>query len=243
MATTLGDLIRRCRARFDAGQSQYITDDEWTALINEAAAHLHNWLITTNEGYVWKTWNVVLANNQRDYNLPADFHKDLQVYMTSYNPGLPASVAAYRPLRRLMPEEYRGGSSAYIRGPFPTVAGYTLMGNIIRISPVPNNPPSNIGIEVQYAPTYTAMVNTLDSPDMAVAPGWDEFVVNQVVINARLKEESDVTQLQQQQAIIKQQIESDMMSRDLGRAEHVVDADRGYGFGFPYGNWGLGGWW
>jgi len=246
MPATLAELRTRVKQRFDLGQSAYMSDDELNGLINEAGAHLHNWIIASNEDYIVKSISIALATNQRDYPLPLDFYKCLQMWVVTTTPG---SLPVYRALPRKMRREYRGGPSTFWRGPSPMwVGAYEILGatgsnpGVIRVDPTPTQPPNNVMLELMYTPNYVPLVLDGDTMAAAVAPGWDEFVVNQAVINARLKEESDVTPLLNAQAIVKQMIEQDMINRDMGQPQHVVDTDPSSGFGFAWGGRGFYGW-
>lgn len=227
IGTTLADLRTRFYDRFDSGQQNYIVPAEANRLLNEGGAHLHNWIINSAEWYIWDKYPITVLGNQIDYPLPGDFFKDLKVFGV-YNGN-------YIPLRRLMAEEFRGGMQTDSRLFMESRFGYMIMGQVLRIQPAPTL--STFNLEMWYTPHYTQLVNDTDTMDVSVAPGWDEFVINQAVIGARLKEESDTTALERRQAEIKTMIEADMVNRDMGRHQHVVDVE---GVLFPYGPWGLG---
>jgi hypothetical protein len=111
--TTLADYRRRFYSRFDEGQSQYIDNATANDLINEARAHLHNWIVTSNEDYMVNEYVFTIVTNQADYALPADYFKDLKVFGYYSQPSSPQPY--YWPLRRLMRGEYRGGSANIYR--------------------------------------------------------------------------------------------------------------------------------
>jgi hypothetical protein len=232
--TTLADYRRRFYSRFDEGQSQYIDNATANDLINEARAHLHNWIVTSNEDYMVNEYVFTIVTNQADYALPADYFKDLKVFGYYSQPSSPQPY--YWPLRRLMRGEYRGGSANIYRylASAPNI-GYMILGNVLRLDPAPTAV-STVGVKMWYAPHYTPLVNDSDVENAAWVPGWDEYVVNQAVISAKMKEESDVSAIMARQAEIKQLIETDMMNRDMGQPAHVIDVERnGSGYG-PYGS-------
>lgn len=233
--TTLADLRQRFYDRFDEGQSLYIDVAQANRLINEAGAHLHNWISTADEWYLWKRYTVLPQANVMDYPLPSDFHKSLKVFGTYANPT-PGQAAYYWPLARIMPEEFRGGPASAFRLPFQQPYGYMILGNTLRLTPVPQVQ-QNYAVEMWYAPHYTPLVNDTDVMDISVAPGWDEFVVDYAVISAKIKEESVVADINGRMAEIKQMITDDMVNRDMGRPQHVVDVGGGY-FGGTWGGWG-----
>lgn len=228
--TTLADYRQRFYDRFDEGQSQYVDTAQANRLINEARAHLHNWIVTSGEWYIWQTYQIAVVANQTDYALPADFFKDLKVF--GYYQSPVASTPYYWPLKRIMPQEFRGGPSdnyryLYSGQPF----GYLILGDRLRLTRVPSD--TTFNIEIWYAPHFTPLVNDSDQELISVVPGWDEFVVNQAVISAKLKEESVVNDLLGRQAEIKDMIQREMINRDLGQTTRVVDVgdDGGMGYG------------
>lgn len=256
-STTLADLIRRCVSRFDASVNDYITHEDWRELINEAYAHLFNWMITTDEDYVSSTYTFKLINNVAAYPLPSDFFKDQEMWGVTaqpiYSPSTespppppgtpppPYQPPLYWPIPRIMRREYQGGSSIFYRTSWPTPLGFQIRGQQLLVSPTPAVTSVNyFSLEMWYAPHFTALVDDTDKLNPSIIPGIEEFIINQVVINARIKEESDTTQLQAEQDRIKLMVEGDMMNRDLSAPKHVVDAAR---YAWPYGAWGLGAGW
>lgn len=238
---TLADIRQRCQDRFDASVNNYISTTQWNTLINEAAAHLHNWIITSDEDYISKRYPIQLTAGVNQYSLPSDFFKDQQVFGVWTSPtGSGQTQQNYWPMRRLMVSEYRGNLLFYNRMFAPMPGGYLINGQQLILSAAPTD--SNTSIEMWYCPHFTPLVNDGDILDISVTPGWDEFIVNQVVINAKIKEESDPSALMARQTELKAAIETDMINRDMGRPRHVVDASIGLWGAFPYGAWGLTGW-
>lgn len=226
MATTLYDLRERCKARFDANTSSYISDSEWNVLINEAAEQLHNWIVLSGEDYLVKRHTIALESDVSEYPLPPDMFKALKVYGKSTTGG--TTSYQYWQLRRMMPGEFRPGipdnSWALASSPF----GYMISGQKFLITPNVGTD-SNASIELWYTPLYTTLNNDADVVTPSV-PGADEFVVNQVVINARIKEESDVGPLLVVQNELKLRMQEALISRDLGAARTIVDVRRGDSF-------------
>ena len=216
---TLSDLRQRFYDRFDEGSSQYIDAPQANRYINEAGRHLHNWIVSMNEDYLWTTFPIAVNTNQQDYALPNDFFKDLKVFGVYTAPV--GNVPYYWPLQRIMKNEFRGGPATVFRYPFYAPFGYMIIGQTLRITPIPSY--VNFNLEMWYAPHYAELVNDTDTVHVSVAPGWDEFIVNQAVIAAKLKEESDVTDLVRRNEEIKGLIESQMINRDLGMPQRVTD--------------------
>ncbi len=228
---TLQDLRQRFYDRFDEGASQYIDTNQANRLINEGGRWLHNWIISSSEDYIVSKATINVNANQADYPLPADFFKDLKVFGVG---TLDATNPPYHwALRRLMKNEYHGGSATAFRLPFTAPYGYMITGQILTISPVPSEVSFNI--EMWYAPHYAEMVNDADTCSSAIVPGWDEFIVNHAVIAAKIKEEADTGAIQQRQAEVRAMITEQMVNRDMGMPQRVTDVTSG-------GPWGGLGW-
>ena len=223
MATLL-DLRTRFYNRFDSGQAGYIGTVEANNLINEGARHLHNWVVSEAEYYIWKEGTITLQKGVSDYFLPPDFQKLLKVFAPQGN-QLSGQAINWRPIDRIMPEEYRGVNMGSNWGPMPQVVqAYMLMGQTIRIMPVPPANPSPLLL--WYAPVYKDLVNDTDVSAVSNDAGWEEFIVNQAVIGARIKEESDTSALESRQGQIMNMIQSSIINRDMGKRAHVIDVDR-----------------
>jgi hypothetical protein len=220
--TTLAQLRLQFFQRYDAAQNGYIQAPEANQLLNEAARHLHNWFLVEGEFYIWKETTVPLVAGQSDYTLPVDLMKVLKVYQRS-----PVTVIGQQPMlpmKRLMPEEYRGviTSSTPFSVPYGYFGAYMMLGQILRVIPSP--PTTNPGsLLLWYAPVYTDMVADTDQTEACVFPGCEEFIVNRAVIGARIKEESDTSSLEKRQAETVALIQQAMINRDMGKRARVVE--------------------
>jgi len=216
-------LLTRFYNRLDSGLAGYVGTAEANSLINEGARHLHNWVVSEAEYYIWKETTLPLVSGQSDYALPTDFQKLLKLFA----PQITSTVGQpprWRPMDRIMPEEYRGQNFGVYMGDAPHQAhSYMMMGQTLRVFPVPPTNPGNL--LMWYVPQYTNLVLDTDVSEVSNDPGWDEFIVNQAVIAARIKEESDTTQLEARQQQIMQMIQTAMMNRDMGKHSHVVDVE------------------
>jgi hypothetical protein len=225
MATTLAQLRQRFYERFDSASGQgahnYITDGEANRLLNEGAEHLHNWIVTEGEYYLWKEVNLPLVAGQADYPVPNDFLKILKVFCQGH--GSSTFAPAQYPLERIMPEEFHGGSPQTPSGFGQSPRGYMQMGQVLRLLPTPglNSPP----VLLWYAPSFTPLVADTDTLSTAVIAGAEEFIINQAVIAARIKEESDTTALERRQGQILQMMQTTISNRDWGKPQHVVDVN------------------
>jgi hypothetical protein len=70
---------------------------------------------------------------------------------------------------------------------------------------------------------YVDLTADTDTLEMAMVPGWQEFIINQAVIAARIKEESDTAPLERRQQAIMGLMQASMINRDMGQHQRVVD--------------------
>lgn len=220
MAVTLAQLRKQFYSRFDVGAQNYIQTDEANQLINEGASHLHNWLVTEAEYLIWQESLLPLVAGQSDYPFPPTTQKLLKLFGPAYN-AASVTTPAWMPLHRIMPQEYRGGSMGALNQPIPFWPhGYMLMGQTLKIIPTPQKA---MNLLMWYVPVFQDMVADTDTTELALAPGYQEFIINQAVIGARIKEESDTSALERRQQQIMVLMQAAMINRDMGQTQHVVD--------------------
>jgi hypothetical protein len=98
--------------------------------------------------------------------------------------------------------------------------GYMMMGQTLRIVPTPQKVTNLL---MWYVPMYVDLTADTDTLEMAMVPGWQEFIINQAVIAARIKEESDTAPLERRQQAIMGLMQASMINRDMGQHQRVVD--------------------
>lgn len=204
---TLAQLRTKFYNRFDEGSQNYIAAAEANDLINEGAEDLYSWIVNTAEDYIWREQTGQLTSTITDFTLPADFFKALKVFVIING--------YYAPVPRLMADEWRGPVSSQL--------GYMIIDNYLRFSQTFISPTQNISL--WYVPTYTPLVADTDSWSFQYIPGMAEYAVNYACISARAKEESDTSTLERKNANIMQRLEASFANRDMGRHQHVVDAE------------------
>lgn len=93
-------------------------------------------------------------------------------------------------------------------------------------------PQSNQLIQIHYIPRLTKLASDTDTADLV--SGWEEYIVVDAVIKAKMKEESDVSAHMARKMDLRQQIEAAATNRDAGEPQTVVDASSSGGGGWPY---------
>lgn len=208
-APTLAQLRTKFYNRFDEGSQNYIGATEANDLINEGAEDLYAWVINTAEDYVWREQIGTITPTVTDFTLPADFFKAMKVFSVTNG--------YYAPIPRLMPDEWRGPAGRL---------GYMIIDSYLRFSQFLTSPTTTISL--WYTPTYTPLVLDTDRWSFQYIPGMAEYAVNYAAISARIKEESDTTALERKNAAIMAKLEASFVNRDMGRHQHVVDAENAY---------------
>lgn len=208
-APTLAQLRTKFYNRFDEGSQNYIGTSEANDLINEGAEDLYAWIINTAEDYIWREVTGSITPTVTDFVLPADFFKALKVFIIVNG--------YYAPIPRLMPDEWCGPVGK---------PGYMIIDSYLRFSQSITSPTQNISL--WYVPTYTSLLADTDTWSFQYIPGMAEYAVNYACISARAKEESDTSTLERKNANIMQKLEASFVNRDMGRHQHVVDAEMRY---------------
>ena len=85
--STLAALRARFYQRFDESTQNYIAASDANSLLNEGASHLHNWLVSEGEAYVWNETVVPMTVGQTDYPLPAGLLKILKLFANGFAPS------------------------------------------------------------------------------------------------------------------------------------------------------------
>lgn len=208
---TLTDLITSVRQRSDMEFSDFVTDPEITAYINNSASELYDILVSRFEDYYTLDPVPFTISSGNSYLLPADFYK-LRGLDLSLGSGEFVNV------RNFMFNERNNDSNAAKLSIVQCPQRYRVMGNKLIISPVDQAVGS---YQLWYIPQCPKLVNPTDTLD--TISGWEEYVIVDAAIKCLQKEESDVNVLLlQKQALIKR-IESMAQNRDVDQPERITD--------------------
>lgn len=235
---TLQDLINRALQRTDmvnnAGASNFASTAELTYLANAAHARLYDLLVDAYEDYYQSTLTFSLTSGKEYYDLVSDlnmvdgssnptFYKVKNVFLTT---GSGSSLSRY-PLRRFNENELARLNNA-VRLPIllslPTLY-WRLEGTRLYFEPIPSATTSGYSVELWYVPQVTKLVNLTDTLDYQTVFGWDEYIVNDMAINLKIKEESDTSALERRQAQFEQKLEAAASNRATSEPARVVDTD------------------
>ncbi len=212
MATTLAQLKTRARQRADMENSQFIGDSELTSYINASYAELYDLLIQTHEDYFTTSTDFTLTSSDNGV-------RAMGVTVAKFR-GLDwLNGSDYIPLKTYSWNE-RGRSWRNSRH-----RAYRLVGDNIMLTPASG---ADGTYKMWYVPAITPL--SLDA-DTIVTPvsrnNWEEYIVIDVAMKLRDKEESDISTLMQQKQQIITNIRTSAANRDLDQPARVAST-RGY---------------
>lgn len=242
---TLAQLRTRAFQRVDMVNSTFATTAEANQLVNTAGARLHDLLVTSYEDYFQLVKTFSLTANKEAYDLVADlnlvdangnpsFYKVIDIFVTT---GSGANLSRQK-LRRFNTNELSRINNPLLvptAMPWP-VLYYRLVGSKLYFEPIATST-AGYSIELWYAPQFVQLVADADTLDYGVVFGWDEFIVNDVAINLRLKEESDVSALMARQAEFERKVAAGAQNRDSAEPSRVVDVEAGMAWGYGDGSY------
>lgn len=218
MAITLSEIKTQCRERADMTDSEHITDPELTSLINNSVAELHDILIQAYDSeYFIKEATFTTTSDAEQYDLSTvipddDFYKlrgmDAQLNGDDFFTLVPFNFNERNRFKNFGAWDYLG----------ITNVRYRILGNKVRFSPKPDR---EIQVKIWYIPVAAKLVN--DSDELQDFNQFSEYVINDVVIKMKNKEESDVTIELAQKAELKRRIEEAANNRDAANPQSVED--------------------
>lgn len=210
-SVTVSTLLSRVRERADMVGSSFVTNtaNGLYAWLNEANQKLHGMLVDAlGEEFVSSSsaFNTVVGTS--DYAISGLYK------LYGIDVLFQGNYWALQPYVRSERNVYRNLSSSY------EIPRYSLIGSSIRLYPVPS---SVLPCTVLYAPEATVLTTGADTVNYP--NGWERFIVIDTAIQVLAKEESSVTTLTAERALIIKEIELAKESRDLANPKRVVETD------------------
>jgi len=213
---TLAALRDGARLRADMESSSFVTDAEVEGYVQASATWLYDLILSAwGERYFFFQDDVTTTVGKSYANLPDDFYRLLKVGWVSGTATDPIRLEPYQDDEEW--SDYWGVTGGvWSRNSPPR---YQLRGNRLYLDP---DPTSVETLTVQYVPIMPEIDDT-GPPPVAFegVNGWDEFIIIDVAIKLRIKEESDVRDLQTERQLQMQRIEQMAPRRDVGRTHKV----------------------
>lgn len=225
---TRASLIARVAQRANtSGYADTSLNGEVSQLVDTSLAKLHNLLVGLYEDYFIKIAPINLAAGKDTYPLPQDLFKPRQVFYTDGNGGR-------YPLRKLDVADLTNLPSTSNYQGLPT--GYCILDFNLVLFPKPAGTTGGTPqLTLYYVPTYTPPLNDATPLQYQIAFGWDEWVVNDSVIQIRNKAMMPSDELVRERADIELRIRHEAKKRDAGEPPRV--RDNGWGGFSPNNRW------
>lgn len=241
---SLSSIRLAAQQRADRVNSNFVTNAEWRAYINQSMFELYDILVTLYEDYyVAQPVQFTTNGTLNQYKLPDGTLQFL-------NPNTNATGVA-RPYYKLLGVDMALNSApnGYVtvnkfnfidrnRFVYPNTAStiygvfncqYRQMGNYLEFIPTPSG---NQSFRVWYIPRLIELLQETDTTDIGVS-GWTEYIIVKAAYYALTKEESDTSSLVMQLQALTDRITSSAANRDAGQADTISDTRSG--------GWGRGG--
>jgi hypothetical protein len=205
---TLTQLISDVRARGDLLAVRH-SDAEITRNLNQSLQELYDIIAENCPDYYLASSSISVTAGGDTYSLPATFYKVVGVDVTD--------GGYQRMLRRYtFPERHQFQDS----GTDKVTTRYRIMGSNIKFRPVPTWSGT---VTLWYIPRFVDLVSGSD--DFNGVAGWEEYVIVDCVIKAKMKDEEDVRDWMTTKAILHQRILSECAERDNTEPDRVRDAE------------------
>lgn len=235
MAVTLGNIITDIRNRADLTYSQFISDDELINYINYSLGELQGLLVNAFGGDYFATIfpaTIPAGGTFMSGSIPEDCYKILGVDL--FLDGIPQDLNSqeFNNKITLQPfnfNERNRANSLNLEGyatQFATNYRYRVLGNKVIIQP-PATGDVNLGVYyVPSAPQFFIsdpldLNQTFEQQNNLM--NWLEYVIVDVCIKCKQKEETDPSLFVRQKALLTERIRNEAQNRDQGSPARVSD--------------------
>lgn len=214
-SVSLATLVQEARLRADMESSSFVTDTEVGRLVQASGTWLYDLILSAwGERYFFEQSDVTTTASQAYVSLPSDFYRLLKVGWVEGGSTDPLRLEPFQSDEEWS-DAYWGSAASWSRTNPPR---YQVRGSdYLYLDPTPSSVQT---LRVQYVPIMPEIEDTTPVPFQGVH-GWDEFIVLDVAIKLRIKEESDVRDLQGERQMQIQRIEGMAPRRDVGRTHKV----------------------
>lgn len=219
MATTMTLLQLRTAVRQRAdivNSTQFFPDAELNSYINQSYFELYDLLVQKygDNYFVQTPYSITTDGTNEFYNLPSDFYKIIGVDLGLSNKN--DSWVTIKPF--LMADRNRYSVPNFQSFYGVTNLRYKLNANQIWFTPIPA---ANQPIRLWYIPKMTTL--NIDADTVDGISGWTEYIIIDVCIKIKQKEESDAAVFLKQKEDMMKRIESAAENRDAGSPKTVAD--------------------
>jgi hypothetical protein len=218
----LSSLLLRSRQRADMVNSDFVDDTtEVTQWVNEAIASMYDKLIESREDYYVSSTSFSTANGTDAYLIGSGEAINITDFYKLKGVDVVFGSNDRRSLRKFSfaARNRYNTSSAWTSSGYKAIR-YRLRGLHLWFKPSPGGVYT---VELWYYPRFTRLVNSADTFDFI--NGWDEYVVAKTARKMLMKEESDVSELNNEIAAKDDELKRAMSLRDFGEEEPPIDVN------------------
>jgi hypothetical protein len=190
---------------------------------------MHNLLVGLYEDYFTKRERINLVNQQSTYPVPKDLFKLRQVFYKDATSGFGRYPLRWIPISSQTDLPANTGIAGV---PY----GYTLENMSLVIMPVPSDTVTLEHLELVYIPQYEPPANDSTPIEFQIVFGWDEWVVNDAVIQIRNKAMMPAAELIAEREKLENAIRHQAKQRNAGDPQRVRDT--GWNNSAGYSRWG-----
>ena len=208
---TVTQLITKVRERADMLNSQFVTDTEITGYIDYSYKELYDLLVESVEDYNLSSASFTIASGSNTYSLPSDFYK-LRGLDDLTNPSRPRSVRKFAFNER---NDFTVDGLTLSSYEYSDVT-YRVTGSVLTLMP-PENAAKNYLL--WYVPKASTLSSGSDTADGV--QGWLEYVIVDAAIKCKIKEESDISDLERAKKNLNERIVRLRHNRDQALPEKV----------------------
>ena len=203
-------------------QSQFVTDAEVDAYLNDSLADLYDQLVAAyGEDYYMSSFLITTLANVDSYPLPPAFYKLSGVVRVDQNVSPERNMGTLDRWERR--DTFQISNSLDYNYP-----RYRIVSNTIQFSPMPA---VGLTIRLYYVPVSPVLV--IDSDTFDGINGFEDWAVLDAAIKMGDKEEMDVSALRARKDRLERRIMDMGANRDANESARVTDVS---GWGMPYWN-------
>ena len=232
---SLGWVRLHAQLRADLLNSQFVSLPEWNMYLTNSYKELYDLLAQKfgDDYFVTTPYSFTTVGGTQLYALPGDCYKLMGVEISA-NPADTTSWVSI-PKFEFADRNKFNGPNIYNFYRLTNIR-YRMNGSNLMLVPSAQGGQT---VQIWYAPRPQTLMRDFDLLDGI--SGWEEYVIVDAAIKARVKQESDVTELYTQKMALKQRIEEAAENRDVGEPECVSDVVSRNGWSDYGGSYGRGG--
>lgn len=202
----VSDLVTAAKQLGDFENSSTLADSEWLTWVSASYARYHNKLVQTGMGYLEAT-QTITGTGVSTYTLPTDHHASVRVdYQSDTNTWSPLEHISI-----LAKHKYESGQTTQ-------AVAWRIAGANLEILPAPSSG--------TYRHIYIPGVAKLALGDtVKFDRGFEELVIIEAVLRAKVKEETDTSSLRQERDHLLKELDEALATMTWGESPGISDVD------------------